>query len=424
MPHIKKNTGKKFESLFIHADIATMAHGNYSIIKNGAIGVDQGKIQWVGPAETLDGTPADLAREVIDCKGQWILPGFVDCHTHLIWAGSRANEFELRLSGATYEQIAKQGGGIAATVKAVRNASEDELFEIAGRRILHFISRGTTCVEIKSGYGLDLENELKMLAVARRLDQAFPIHVEPTFLGAHALPEQFKGRADDYVNLVINTMLPEVSAQGIARAMDVFCESIAFSPARTRTLFKAAKDLGFNLKLHAEQLSDSGGAALAAEFNALSCDHLEYLSSDGAKAMADAGVTAVLLPGAFYMLRETRKPPVDILTQLKVPMALATDLNPGTSPVHDMACVMNMGCVLFGLTCEQALAGATLNGAKALGLERKKGSLELGKDADFVVWDIVSPADLSYQVGITPVNKVVIEGKIAYNAGSDTKPLA
>ncbi|WP_319575534.1 imidazolonepropionase [uncultured Desulfobacter sp.] len=414
------NTQASWDILFVHADIATMAQGNYNIIKDGAIGVAKGKIQWIGPFDRLKidrfhSSPHPIADEIIDCSGKWILPGFVDCHTHLIWAGSRSNEFEMRLSGASYKEIAKQGGGIAATVGAVRRASEDELFSIASRRISHFISRGTTCVEIKSGYGLNLENELKMLAVAERLNQNFPLHVSPTFLGAHALPPEYKGRADDYVDLIINTMLPKVKSQGIACAMDVFCESIAFSTNQTRRLFTAATDIGLPVKLHAEQLSDSGGAALAAQFNALSCDHLEYLSPDGAKAMAHTGVTAVLLPGAFYMLKETRKPPVEDFIRLGVPMALATDLNPGTSPVHDMATVMNMGCVLFGLTCEQALAGATINGAKALGLDRRKGSLETGKDADFVVWDIEAPADLSYQVGITPVNKVVIAGKIAYN---------
>ena len=415
------NTQASWDILFVHADIATMARGRYNIIKDGAIGVAKGKIQWIGPFDRLQrdkrhSSPYPIADEIIDCSDKWILPGFVDCHTHLIWAGSRSNEFEMRLSGASYKDISKQGGGIAATVAAVRGASENELFNIASRRISHFLSRGTTCVEIKSGYGLDLGNELKMLAVAERLDQNFPLHIFPTFLGAHALPPEYQGRADDYVDLIINTMLPRVKSQGIACAMDVFCESIAFSITQTKRLFTAATDIGLPVKLHAEQLSDSGGAALAAQFNALSCDHLEYLSSDGAKAIAHAGVTAVLLPGAFYMLKETRKPPVEDLVRLGIPMALATDLNPGTSPVYDMATVMNMGCVLFGLTCEQALAGATINGAKALGLDRRKGSLETGKDADFVVWDIDAPADLSYQMGITPVNKVVIAGKIAYNA--------
>jgi imidazolonepropionase len=416
MPHAQAF----WDTLFVHADIVTMAHGRYNIIKDGAIGVAEGKIQWIGPCSSLQtaglkSSSRLSAYEIIDCSGKWILPGFVDCHTHLIWAGSRSNEFEMRLSGASYEDIAKQGGGIAATVADVRKASEDRLYEIASRRISHFLSRGTTCVEIKSGYGLDLENELKMLAVAERLDQNFTLHVSPTFLGAHALPPEYKGRSDEYVNLVINTMLPGIKRQGIACAMDVFCESIAFSKDQTKQLFTAATDWGLPVKLHAEQLSDSGGAALAAQFNALSCDHLEYLSLDGAKAMAHAGVTAVLLPGAYYMLKQTRKPPVQDLIRLGIPMAVATDLNPGTSPVYDMAAAMNMSCVLFGLTCEQALAGATINGAKALGLDKCKGSLETGKDADFVVWDIDAPADLSYQVGITLVNKVVIAGKIAYN---------
>ena len=416
MPHAQAS----WDTLFVHADIATMANGRYNIIKDGAIGVANGKIQWIGPCSSLPTAESNassqlITHEIIDCSGKWILPGFVDCHTHLIWAGSRSNEFEMRLSGASYEEIANQGGGIAATVTAVRKTSEDQLFEIASRRISHFISRGITCVEIKSGYGLDLENELKMLAVAERLDQTFPLHVSPTFLGAHALPPEYKGRADDYVNLIINTILPGIRRQGIACAMDVFCESIAFSKDQTEQLFTAATNSGMPVKLHAEQLSDSGGAALAAQFNALSCDHLEYLSLDGAEAMAQAGVTAVLLPGAYYMLRQTQKPPVQDLIRLGIPMAVATDLNPGTSPVYDMTAAMNMSCLLFGLTCEQALAGATINGAKALGLNKCKGSLETGKDADFVVWDIQAPADLSYQVGISNVNKVVIAGKIAYN---------
>lgn len=261
------HTPTSWDILFIHADIATMARGRYNSIKDGAIGVTQGKIQWIGPFNKLQmerrrSSSCPIADDIIDCAGKWILPGFVDCHTHLIWAGSRSNEFEMRLSGASYEDIAKQGGGIAATVAAVRGASEDELFSIASRRISHFLSRGTTCVEIKSGYGLDLENELKMLAVAQRLDQKFPLHVFPTFLGAHALPPEYKGRSDDYVDLIINTMLPEVKSQGIACAVDVFCESIAFSLDQTKQLFTAATDLGLPVKVHAEQLSDSGGLPL------------------------------------------------------------------------------------------------------------------------------------------------------------------
>ncbi len=401
-----------WDLIFTHANLATMAGPGYGSIKNGALAVSQGAIAWTGPMANLPGPADQLATQVINCKDKWILPGFVDCHTHLIWAGSRAKEFEMRLAGSSYEEISQKGGGIFSTVRSVRKATEDQLFDIASQRISHFIDQGITCVEIKSGYGLDLDNELKMLAVAGRLNRKFPIHIESTFLGAHALPPEFSGRSDAYVDLVIEQMLPRVKDQGIAKAVDVFCETIAFTRDQTQKIFKAATDLGFRVKLHAEQLSDSGGVALAAEFNALSCDHLEYLSQNGAQAMANKDVTAVLLPGAFYMLKETQKPPMDILRQAGVTMALATDLNPGTSPVFAMTPVLNMGCLLFGMTCEEAMAGATINGAKALGLAKIKGSLETGKDADLVIWDIDSPGDLCYLVGKTPVNLVVIAGEI------------
>lgn len=405
-----------WDKIFIHANIATMTGTGYGTIENGALAVAEGRIAWTGAMADMPGPPDQKAQTIIDCRGKWILPGFVDCHTHLIWAGSRAKEFEMRLAGSSYEEISRQGGGIFSTVRAVRQASEDQLFEIASQRIKHFMSQGITCVEIKSGYGLDLENELKMLAVAGRLSLAFPIHIEPTFLGAHALPPEYSGRTDAYVALVINEMLPRVKDQGIAGAVDAFCETIAFSRNQTEKIFRAATDLGFRVKLHAEQLSDSNGAALAAGFHALSCDHLEYLSREGARAMADKNVTAVLLPGAFYMLNETQLPPMDHLRNQGVCLALATDLNPGTSPVFGMTPVMNMGCLLFGMTCEEALAGATINGARALGLEHRKGSLEKGKDADFVIWDIDSPADLCYLVGQTPVDQVMISGKTAYGS--------
>jgi imidazolonepropionase len=274
------------------------------------------------------------------------------------------------------------------------------------------VKQGTTCVEIKSGYGLNLDTELKMLSVIDQLNQAFPLHIEATFLGAHALPPEFAGQSDAYVAMVTNQMLPRVKDQGIATAVDVFCEHIAFSRAQTRTLFEAATDLGFRVKLHAEQLSDMDGASLAAEFNALSCDHLEYLSCSGAKKMAKKQTPAVLLPGAFYFLKETQKPPVHLFRELGIPMAVSTDLNPGSSPIHSMPLILNMACLLFGLTCEEALAGATLNGARALGLEQTKGSLAVGKDADLVVWDINTPADLCYLVGHDPARMVVISGKI------------
>ncbi len=405
---------RTIDLLFINCHLATMAKGSYSIIKNGALGVTRKKISWAGEQANLPKTPEKLSPQVIDCQGKWIVPGFVDCHTHLVWAGSRSNEFEMRLNGASYEEIAKKGGGIFSTVRATRNATENELFSQASKRMDNLLKQGTTCVEIKSGYGLDLDTELKMLSVIDRLNQAFPLHIEPTFLGAHTLPLEFTGKPDDYVNLVTQTMLPRVKDQGIATAVDVFCEGIAFSKAQTRKIFKAATDLGFRVKLHAEQLSDMDGAALATEFNALSCDHLEYLSALGAKKMAEKDVSAVLLPGAFYFLKETQKPPVHLFRKLGIPMAISTDLNPGSSPVHAMTLILNMACLLFDLGCEEAISGATLNGAKALGLDKTKGSIEVGKDADLVVWDIKTPADLCYLLGQPQVTMVVISGKIEY----------
>lgn len=398
------------DQLFLNCRVATMAHGRYNMIEAAALAVAGDKIAWIGPMDALPGPLPDTARKT-DCQNRWILPGFVDCHTHLIWAGSRAKEFEMRLAGASYADIANAGGGIFSTVKATRAADEDTLFDLASRRMAHFLNQGITTVEIKSGYGLDLKSELKMLAVAGRLQQAFPQHIQATFLGAHAVPLEFAGRSDDYVRQVMDVMLPEVKHQGIAACVDVFCENIAFSREQTRQVFEKAKNLGFSIKLHAEQLSDSSGAALAAEMGALSCDHLEYLSDEGAKKMADHGTVAVLLPGAFHYLKETRVPPVETFRQLAVPMAVATDLNPGSSPVFSMLPVLNMACLLFGLTCEQALAGATFHGAAALGLGDCKGSLARGKDADFVIWDVDTPADLCYLTGITPLKQVVIGGK-------------
>lgn len=387
-----------------------MANGSYNIMENATLAVSGKKIAWIRPMDALP-DPLPGTAQVTDCQNQWILPGFVDCHTHLIWAGSRAKEFEMRLAGASYADIAKAGGGIFSTVKATRAADENTLFDLASRRMSHFLRQGITTVEIKSGYGLDLESELKMLTVAGRLKQAFPQHIEVTFLGAHAVPPEFTDRSDAYIQEITQLMLPEVKKQAIATAVDVFCENIAFSRKQTLQVFEKANDLGFAVKLHAEQLSDSNGAALAAEMGALSCDHLEYLSNDGAKKMADHGTVAVLLPGAFHYLKETRVPPVETFRQLNVPMAVATDLNPGSSPVFSMLPVLNMACLLFGLTCEQALAGATIHGAAALGLTNCKGSLAPGKDADFVIWDVDTPADLCYLTGIIPLKQVIIGGK-------------
>lgn len=405
---------KTIDLLFINCHLATMEKGAYHTIINGALGVTGDKISWTGKLSDLPHSPETNAFRVIDCQNQWILPGFVDCHTHLVWAGSRAHEFEMRLSGKSYEEIAAGGGGIRSTVSATRSATQEELLAIGSKRMEILLKQGITCVEIKSGYGLDLDTELKILSVINRLNKRCPQHVEPTFLGAHSLPPDYQNRPEEYVNLVIKEMLPRVKDQAIATAVDVFCEHIAFSREQTQKIFMAARDLGLRVKLHAEQLSDMDGAALAAEFSALSCDHLEYLSDGGAQKMAKKNVTAVLLPGAFYYLRQTQKPPVHLLRKFKIPMALSTDLNPGTSPVHAMTLVLNMGCLLFGLTCEEALAGATLNGARALGLDHRKGSLEVGKDADLVVWDIDTPADLCYLGGHTPVAMVVISGKIQY----------
>ena len=398
------------DRLFTNCRVATMVSGRYNSMENAALAVAGDKITWIGPKNALP-DPLPGNPQVTDCNNHWILPGFVDCHTHLIWAGSRAKEFEMRLAGASYADIANAGGGIFSTVKATRAADEDSLFDLASRRMAHFLNQGITTVEIKSGYGLDLKSELKMLAVAGRLQQAFPQHIEATFLGAHAVPLEFTGQSEDYVRQVVDVMLPAVKHQGIATAVDVFCETIAFSREQTRQVFEKAKELGLAVKLHAEQLSDSNGTALAAEMGALSCDHLEYLSEHGAKKMADHGTVAVLLPGAFHYLKETRVPPVDLFRQLAVPMAVATDLNPGSSPVFSMLPVLNMACLLFGLTCEQALAGATFHGAAALGLGDCKGSLARGKDADFVIWDVDTPADLCYLTGITPLKQVVIGGK-------------
>ena len=402
----------KIDTLFINCHLATMVDNALSIIENAALAITGKTISWVGKENQMPDQLKIKDPKIIDCHNGWILPGFVDCHTHLVWAGSRSNEFEMRLSGASYEEISKKGGGISSTVKATRNASKDELFTLSSKRINALLKQGITSLEIKSGYGLNLETELKILDVIQRLDKNFPLHIKATFLGAHALPLEFAGNPDGYIDLVTRIMLPEVKAQGIATAVDAFCESIAFSPVQTKKVFEAATDLGFNIKLHAEQLSDSNGAALASEFNALSCDHLEYLSLSGAKKMAQHNVIAVLLPGAFYFLKETQKPPVDFFRDLKIPMAVSTDLNPGSSPVHSMTLILNMACLLFGMTCEEALLGATINGAKALGIEPSKGSIEPGKDADLVVWDIDTPSDLCYLAGLTPLDMVMIKGQI------------
>ena len=406
-------TPDKIDSLWVNVNLATMTeNGPYGMVENGALAVGGEKIVWVGKRDEL---PADLestAADVYDGEGGWITPGLVDCHTHLIYGGSRAREFELRLQGATYEEIARQGGGIRSTVSATRQADEESLIEQSAPRLEALMQEGVTTVEIKSGYGLDFETELRMLSAARKLGERYPVTVVPTFLGAHALPPEYEGKSEQYIDFVISKVLPEVAAQNLAVAVDAFCEGIGFTPAQTERIFKAAKDLGLTVKLHAEQLSDLGGAALAARYGALSADHLEYVSETGVKAMADSGTVAVLLPGAFYFLRETKLPPIDLLRRYAVPIALSTDCNPGSSPAVSLLLMLNMACTLFRLTPEEALAGITRNSARALGLQNRIGTLEMGKDADFVVWDISEPAELAYRIGSNPLKHLVRKGKI------------
>ena len=407
----------RVDSVWINVHLATMTPTTpYGTVKNGSLAVAGEQIVWIGKEDEL---PADLksgAADIHDGAGAWVTPGLVDCHTHLVYAGSRAREFELRLQGATYEEIARQGGGIRSTVSATRQAGEESLFEQSASRLQALVREGVTTVEIKSGYGLDLDTELRMLRMARRLGENFPVTVVPTFLGAHALPAEYEGRPNDYIDFVCHQVLPRVAEQKLAVAVDAFCENIGFTPEQTERVFKTAQKLGLAIKLHAEQLSDLNGAALAAGYRALSADHLEYVSESGVRAMAKSNTVAVLLPGAFYFLRETRQPPVDLLRRHAVPIALSTDCNPGSSPVVSLLLMLNMGCTFFGLTPEEALAGATRNGARALGLYDKIGTLEPGKVADFVTWDIPEPAELAYRIGANPMKQVIRKGRIVRSA--------
>ncbi len=404
-----------WDAIWLGGRLATMAGPAggeaYGAIEGGAIAVRDGCIAWVGPRGQLPGVPESLAHEVHDLEGRWLTPGLIDCHTHLVYGGDRAAEFELRLKGASYAEIAEAGGGIVATVAATRAASEDDLFRAARPRLDALLAEGVTAIEIKSGYGLDLENEFKQLRVARALGAALPVTVKTTFLGAHTLPPEFADRAEDYIDAVV-AMLPEVAASGLADALDAFCEAIAFSPQQTARVFEAARACGLPVKLHADQLSDLGGAALAARYGALSADHLEYTSADGVAAMAAAGTVAVILPGAFYVLRETQAPPVAALRAAWVPIALATDCNPGSAPVTSLLLMLNMGCTLFRLTPEEALAGVTRHAATALGLGDSHGTLEVGKAADFAVWNIARPAELAYRIGFNPLAYAVKAGVV------------
>ncbi len=401
-----------WDSLWINARLATMVAGAtpYGAIEDGALGIKDGVLVYCGAAADLPDRPGSLALGVHDAEGRWITPGLVDCHTHAVYGGDRAAEFEMRLEGATYEELLKAGGGILSTVRATREASLDTLVARALPRIDALIGEGVTTIEIKSGYGLDIAAETTMLRAARRIGELCPVNIATTFLGAHALPPEFEGRADAYIDLVCQEAMPAVAAEGLADAVDAFCEHIAFDTDQTERVFQKAQELGLPVKLHAEQLSDMGGAALAARYNALSCDHLEFLSEEGASAMAKAGSVAVMLPGAFYFLRDTNVPPIDLLRRAGVPMAVSTDCNPGSSPATSLLLMMNMAATLFRMTPEEALAGTTREAARALGMAHQRGTLEVGKAADLAVWNIERPAELSYRIGFNPLHCAVRDG--------------
>ncbi|OLF41878.1 imidazolonepropionase [Psychrobacter sp. Rd 27.2] len=382
----------------------------YGQLENAAIGIKDGKVAWVGTHEQIKPHLTHYKSDQIkDVHGNWITPGLIDCHTHIVYGGNRSNEFEARLQGASYQDIAAQGGGIVSTVSATRAANEEELFAQSGKRLLALMREGVTSIEIKSGYGLDLDTERKMLKVARALGDKHHIHVSTTYLAAHALPLEYKDRADAYIEQVCQ-WLPILHSEGLVDAVDGFCENIAFSSEQIKRVFDVARSLDLPVKLHSEQLSNIGASALVADYQGLSSDHLEHLAEDDIKKMAASNTVAVLLPGAFYTLRDTKLPPIEALRKHQVPMAISTDCNPGTSPLTSLLLAMNMGCTLFYLTTEEVLAGATVHAAQALGLT-KKGKIEVGCDADLVLWDIARPADLAYQMGLNPIAGIMAQGR-------------
>ena len=398
-----------WDLLLTDANVAGMQAGGgpFGAIENAAVAIVDGAIAWIGPAAEL---PSGDAAETRSVAGRWLTPALIDCHTHVVFAGNRAAEFEMRRQGATYEEIARSGGGIVSTVTATRQASANELRAASAPRLAALRREGVATVEIKSGYGLDLETELKMLRVARALGDEFGMTVRTSFLGAHTLPPEYKDRADEYIAFLTETVLPAAHAEGLVDAVDAYCERIAFSDAQIARVFAAARSLGLTVKLHADQLSDSGGAKLAAEHRALSADHLEYASEVGITALADAGSVAVLLPGAFLTLGETKLPPVRRLRELGVPMAVASDCNPGTSPVCSLQAAMVLAASLFKLTPEECLAGVTRDAARALGLA-DRGTLEAGKRADIAAWDVGHPRELAYWLGLNPLHELLIEGR-------------
>ncbi|EOW9182807.1 imidazolonepropionase [Vibrio cholerae] len=395
------------------ARLVTMQPGvqGYQVTEPQTVVINQGRIQHIGQDIDL---PNDA--HPISCAGKLVTPGLIDCHTHLVYAGSRANEFELRLQGVPYQTIAAQGGGILSTVNATRKASEEALIELALPRLDGLLRSGVTSVEVKSGYGLTLKDELKMLRAAKALEQHRRVKITTTLLAAHALPPEFQGRSDDYIAHICQEIIPRVAEEQLATSVDIFCESIGFSVAQTERVFHAAQAHGLQIKGHTEQLSNLGGSALTARMGGLSVDHIEYLDEAGVKALAQSSTVATLLPGAFYFLRETQKPPIEWLRQYRVPMAISTDLNPGTSPFADLSLMMNMGCTLFGLTPEESLRGVTCHAAQALGYSSSRGQITQGYDADLAIWNIEHPAELSYQVGVSRLHARMVNGELSYES--------
>ena len=395
--------------LLTNLNLASMVAGGepYGLVEDAAIALEAGLVAWCGSRDAVPEHFSDLRQE--DLEGRLVTPALIDCHTHIVFGGNRAREFEMRLEGATYEEVARAGGGIVSTVSATRNAGERELLNSALPRVDALLAEGVSVIEVKSGYGLDIDTELAMLRVARSIENERPVRVKTSFLGAHAVPADYKDRADAYIDDVCIPTLEKAHAEGLADAVDGFCEGIAFMSAQIERVFEKAGELGLPVKLHAEQLSNLGGAKLAASHNALSADHLEYLDEAGVKAMADAGTVAVILPGAFYTLRETQAPPIELFRKHKVAMAVATDCNPGSSPMTSLLLTMNMACTLFRMTPEEALAGATRNAASALGLT-DTGTVEAGKRADLAVWDVGHPAELAYRIGFNPLHSRLLAG--------------
>jgi len=408
---------KRCEKIWINANCATLdpnVEAPYGCLHDQAVGVRGGQIVAIAPMSELDLNLSSETVELIDARGGWITPGLIDAHTHLVYAGSRAREFEQRLLGASYEEIARQGGGILSTVAATRNATVDQLVELSQPRLNALMAEGVTTVEIKSGYGLSVAAELNMLRAAKQLAEHNPVRVSATLLGAHALPREFHDDADGYIDLVCHELIPAAASEALANAVDVFCENIAFSPAQCERVFRAARAHGLGIHAHAEQLSNLHGAELAASYGAWSADHLEWLDEAGVRAMAGQGTVATLLPGAFYFLRETRLPPIELLRKYQVPMAIATDLNPGSSPLASLQLIMNMACTLFRMTPEEALAGVTRHAARALGSAQSIGMLREGMEADMVLWDITHPAELASQFGVNPIRQRIVAGEITH----------